>query len=105
MLFYWGKKMEEKFYEKIKKYRRFRGKSQQEMADFIGLNRSTYLKKESTGSFYCDEMVKVCEFLNIDVSTLFSDTPKKINTTKAAPRRTRVQVCLKAVRRKKEVEG
>lgn len=68
------KKMSESINERIAKYRRFRGYSQKDMAELIGVNLTTYSQRERSGKVTCDFLIKVAYFLNVNILTLLYGT-------------------------------
>ncbi len=51
----------------IKKARMLNEKTQDECAEFLGISRQAYISKEQGETrFYFDEVIKLCEWLNVD---------------------------------------
>ena len=57
--------------QKIRKIRETLGKTQQHMADLLGVSRATYIKKEQgLVAFSIGEALKIAEFLNVDLKNV-----------------------------------
>ena len=66
--------MSESINERIAKYRRFAGYSQEQVANYLGIKSSTYSQRERLGNVTCDFLIKVAEFLNISPVVLLLGT-------------------------------
>jgi len=65
--------------DNLKKIRNRRNVSQQEVADFLGIDRKTYVNWESGSADIKSSFVpKLAEFLNVDINDLFREKPAKI---------------------------
>lgn len=49
------------------------GKTQEELAEYLGLSIVTYKRKENNkAKWYADEMARLAKFYNVDVSIFFN---------------------------------
>lgn len=65
----------------VEQARMMRGISQEEMANYLGLCKNSYiLKEKGKRRFYVDEAVKFCEIVNVPWSNIiffYANVPKK----------------------------
>lgn len=52
---------------RILAYRRIKKVSQQDVADYLGIKVSTYSQMEREGIITCEKLIKIAEFLNVDI--------------------------------------
>ena len=62
--------MKETINQRITKYRRFRGYTQAQMAEWLGMKPSTYSQCERVGKITCEQIISISEILKLDVGTL-----------------------------------
>ncbi len=62
--------MKETINQRITKYRRFRGYTQAQMAERLGMKSSTYSQCERIGKISCEQIVLISEILDLDVGVL-----------------------------------
>ncbi|MBR4973329.1 MAG: hypothetical protein IKY45_02560 [Clostridia bacterium] len=62
--------MKETINQRITKYRRFRGYTQAQMAEWLGMKSSTYSQCERVGKITCEQIISISEILKLDVGTL-----------------------------------
>ncbi len=62
--------MKETINQRIANYRRFRGFSQEYVAERLGMRPSTYSQCERRGKISCDLIIKLSEILDIEFYTL-----------------------------------
>lgn len=54
----------------LRELRLMKEKSQQEVADYLGVERTTYSNWEKTGKYEFSIVLKLCEFYNVDISMI-----------------------------------
>jgi transcriptional regulator with XRE-family HTH domain len=60
--------------DKLRYYRHKKALLQREVADYVGIDRSTYIHYENDSDYYQpDKLVKIAELLEVDISNLLDD--------------------------------
>ena len=62
--------MKETVNQRITKYRRFRGYTQAQMAEWLGMKSSTYSQCERKGKISCEQIISISKILDLDVGVL-----------------------------------
>lgn len=61
--------------DKLILIRKQRGITQKDLADYIGISKNQYSSKErGKYDFYCNEMFKISEYLNLKIEDIFVPT-------------------------------
>ncbi len=63
-------KMKETINQRVTKHRRFRGYTQAQMAEWLGMKSSTYSQCERIGKISCEQIISISEILDLDVGVL-----------------------------------
>lgn len=62
--------MKETINQRITKYRKFRGYTQAQMAEMLGMKGSTYSQCERMGKISCEQIISISPILHLDVRVL-----------------------------------
>ena len=70
----------------IAAYRRFRGLTQEQLAEQLGMKPSTYSMRERQGEISCEMLIEIADILAVDVKEiLYDENPPKKKANRAAP--------------------
>lgn len=72
------KSMEQVLHENIFRYRRLANLTQQEVADELGINRSTYARQENSGHIKTGELKTLAQLFGVTVEILLADPEEQI---------------------------
>lgn len=75
--------------QRLVKYRKLAGLTQSEVADYLGIKRTTYSHMERYGNFHCDTLKKLCDLYKVspdailledESESLFKPIPETVYT-------------------------
>jgi len=70
----------------IAAYRKFRGLTQEQLAEQLGMKPSTYSMRERQGEISCEMLIEIADILAVDVKDiLYDENPPKKKANRAAP--------------------